>query len=78
LAVIGVYLYDNQVFEIIDTLKPSARGEYEITDVSNDYIRRGQVEYSLVTGWWTDAGTFESLFRAGQLVRAARLAEKGD
>jgi len=68
LAVIGIYMYDSHVFEIIDTLEPSERGELEITDVNNAYIQRGQMTYEIVEGWWTDAGTFESLFRASRLV----------
>ena len=61
-------MYDNSVFEIIKTLKPSDRGELEITDVNNAYIERGQMYYGHVDGWWTDAGTFESLLRASNLV----------
>ncbi|MBI1951130.1 MAG: NTP transferase domain-containing protein [Acidobacteria bacterium] len=68
-AVIGIYMYDAQVFDIISTLKPSGRGELEITDVNNAYLERGQLEHDILEGWWTDAGTFESLFRASQLVR---------
>jgi glucose-1-phosphate thymidylyltransferase len=68
LAVIGIYMYDNQVFKIAKGLKPSARGELEITDVNNEYIRRGSMTYSIIDGWWTDAGTFESLYRASKLV----------
>jgi len=68
-AVIGIYMYDAQVFDIISTLKPSGRGELEITDVNNAYLQRGQLEHDILEGWWTDAGTFESLFRASQLVR---------
>jgi len=69
-AVIGIYMYDNDVFEIIRSLKPSDRGELEITDVNNEYIKRGTMAYSILEGWWTDAGTsFESLFRASSLVR---------
>jgi glucose-1-phosphate thymidylyltransferase len=68
LAVIGIYLYDNRVFEIIKTLKPSARGELEITDVNNAYIGLGQMSYGMLEGWWTDAGTFDSLLRASRLV----------
>jgi glucose-1-phosphate thymidylyltransferase len=67
-AVIGIYMYDNQVFDIAKTLKPSARGELEITDVNNEYIKRGSMTYSIIEGWWTDAGTFESLYRASKLV----------
>ncbi len=67
-AVIGVYLYDNDVFNIIKTLKPSHRGELEITDVNNRYIEKGLMTWDILEGWWTDAGTFESLLRANQLV----------
>jgi glucose-1-phosphate thymidylyltransferase len=67
-AVIGIYMYDSQVFDIARNLKPSARGELEITDVNNEYIRRGSMRYSIIEGWWTDAGTFESLYRASSLV----------
>jgi glucose-1-phosphate thymidylyltransferase len=67
-AVTGVYLYDAAVFDIIRTLKPSHRGELEITDVNNTYIAQGTATYDILPGWWTDAGTFESLHRANQLV----------
>lgn len=67
-AVIGVYLYDARVFEIIKGLSPSARGELEITDVNNRYIAWGDLHHSLIDGWWTDAGTVESLYRAATLV----------
>ena len=67
-AVIGIYMYDREVFEIIKTLKPSGRGELEITDVNNAYIARDQMYYGLLEGWWTDAGTFGSLLRASNLV----------
>ncbi len=67
-AVVGVYMYDPDVFRIIQTLKPSARGELEITDVNNEYIRRENLTYDILDGWWTDAGTFESLLRASNLV----------
>ncbi len=67
-AVVGVYVYDNRVFDIIKTLEPSARGELEITDVNNRYIGWGEMSYGILDGWWTDAGTFESLLRANQLV----------
>jgi glucose-1-phosphate thymidylyltransferase len=67
-AVTGIYFYDNQVFDVIRTLEPSGRGELEITDVNNWYIRQGQLSYAILEGWWTDAGTFESLYRASQLV----------
>jgi len=68
LAIIGVYFYDSAVFDVIKTLKPSARGELEITDVNNAYIKKGQLAYDVLEGWWTDAGTFESLARANELV----------
>ncbi|MHC4414431.1 MAG: sugar phosphate nucleotidyltransferase [Planctomycetota bacterium] len=67
-AVTGIYMYDRDVFDIAKTLKPSGRGELEITDVNNEYIRRGDLTYSILEGWWSDAGTFESLYRAGCLV----------
>ena len=68
LAVIGIYLYDARVFEIIKQLEPSDRGELEITDVNNWYIRDGSMTCEVLDGWWTDAGTFESLLRAANLV----------
>jgi glucose-1-phosphate thymidylyltransferase len=67
-AIIGIYMYDNTVFDIIKTLKPSDRGELEITDVNNVYIDRGEMTWDILDGWWTDAGTFESLLKASQLV----------
>jgi glucose-1-phosphate thymidylyltransferase len=67
-AVIGIYMYDSEVYDIIRTLKPSGRGELEITDVNNAYISRGQMTWEELDGWWTDAGTFESLLRASNLV----------
>lgn len=67
-AVIGIYLYDSAVYEIIRTLKPSGRNELEITDVNNAYIERGEMTWEELNGWWTDAGTFESLLRASNLV----------
>jgi len=72
LAVIGIYMYDRQVFDFIRTLQPSGRGEFEITDVNNAYIKQGTLTYDILDGWWTDAGTFESLQRAG-----IRVAEGG-
>jgi len=68
LAVTGIYLYDEQVFDVVRTCRPSARHELEITDVNNWYLARGQLECELLEGWWTDAGTFGSLHRAGNLV----------
>jgi glucose-1-phosphate thymidylyltransferase len=67
-AVTGIYLYDGAVFDIIDTLMPSHRGELEITDVNNAYIQAGTCTYAVLDGWWTDAGTFPSLRRAGELA----------
>jgi glucose-1-phosphate thymidylyltransferase len=67
-AVIGIYMYDGRVFDIIRTLKPSGRGELEITDVNNAYIERGEMTWDELQGWWSDAGTFESLLRASNLV----------
>jgi glucose-1-phosphate thymidylyltransferase len=67
-AVVGIYLFDQEVFNIIKTLKPSARGELEITDVNNRYIEKRLMTWDILEGWWTDAGTFESLIRANQLV----------
>jgi glucose-1-phosphate thymidylyltransferase len=67
-AVIGVYLYDSTVFQKIRRLKPSGRGELEITDVNNFYIQEGLLTYEMLQGWWTDAGTFESLLHANNLV----------
>ena len=68
LAVTGVYMYDQTVFDIVKGLKPSGRGELEITDVNNAYLRRKQLEFDVLEGWWTDSGTFDSLLRANQLV----------
>ena len=67
-AVTGIYFYDARVFVIIKTLKPSGRGELEITDVNNAYIEAGQLTWDILDGWWTDAGTIESLHLANQLV----------
>ena len=67
-AVIGIYMYDGTVFDRIRKLKPSARGEFEITDVNNQYLEEGTLTYSILDGWWTDAGTLESLLRANNLV----------
>ena len=68
LAVIGIYLYDGRVFDFIKTIKPSDRGELEITDVNNAYLENGTMTWEMLHGWWTDAGTFESLLRASILV----------
>jgi glucose-1-phosphate thymidylyltransferase len=67
-AVTGIYLYDGRVFDIIKTLKPSNRGELEITDVNNYYIGQGTMTFEILDGWWTDAGTFESLYNANCLI----------
>jgi glucose-1-phosphate thymidylyltransferase len=75
-AVTGIYLYDETVFEKTKTLKPSARGELEITDVNNAYIEEGTMSFDFLEGWWTDAGTFESLLRAANLVNDTRNAKK--
>jgi len=67
-AVTGIYFYDSAVFDVIRTLKPSARGELEITHVNQAYVDKGRMGYDIIEGWWTDAGTFESLKRANELV----------
>ncbi len=75
-AVTGIYMFDSSVFKIIKTLKPSARGELEISDVNNAYIQRGLMTHDIMRGWWTDAGTFESLYHATALV-ASKNGHKG-
>jgi glucose-1-phosphate thymidylyltransferase len=67
-AVTGIYMYDKKVFDIIKTLRPSDRGELEITDVNNEYIRRGEMTFTILGGWWSDCGTHEALLRANNLV----------
>ena len=67
-AVIGYYMYDERIFDFIRRQKLSPRGEYEITDVNNEYISRGEMEYDILDGDWTDAGTFESLQIANQML----------
>lgn len=74
-AVTGIYFYDKRVFDVIRGLCPSERGELEITDVNNWYIERGEMRHEVLSGWWTDAGTFESLFRASVLVREMELGK---
>jgi len=74
-AVTGIYMYDATVFDKIRTLVPSNRGELEITDVNNAYIREGNMTFSFLEGWWTDAGTFDSLLRAANLVAQSRAKE---
>jgi len=71
-AVTGVYFFDSTVFDIIKTLKPSKRGELEISDVNNRYLRQGTMEFDVLKGFWTDAGTFDSLLRANELVACQR------
>ena len=68
-VVTGIYMYDAQVFDIIKTLKPSARNELEITDVNNAYLRRRQLDYDILDGWWTDCGLPETIYKAATLVR---------
>ncbi len=76
-AVIGIYMYDSKVFDFIRTLKPSERGELEITDVNNYYLRQEKLTWDVLEGWWTDAGTFESLLNAGNMVRQTGANKKG-
>ena len=76
LAVTGIYLYDAAVYGIVRRLRPSARGELEITDVNNAYLRKKQLRFDVLRGWWTDAGTFDSLHFANELVRAGALIEE--
>ncbi len=75
-AVTGIYMFDQYVFEIIRSLKPSARGELEITDVNNAYIERGELTFDVLRGWWTDAGTHASLARANELAKDLTLGEE--
>jgi glucose-1-phosphate thymidylyltransferase len=75
-AVTGIYMYDHTVFDKARELQPSARGELEITDVNNAYIHEGTMTYAFLDGWWTDAGTFESLLRAGNLVARDSQAQR--
>lgn len=72
-AVTGVYMYDAMVWDVVKGLKPSARGELEITDVNNAYIEAGTLQWSIMKGWWTDAGTFNSLLLANNLVKEREL-----
>jgi glucose-1-phosphate thymidylyltransferase len=74
-AVTGIYMYDATVFDKVKTLVPSRRGELEITDVNNAYIQEGTMTHSVLDGWWTDAGTFDSLLRAANLVADSRAAQ---
>lgn len=75
-AVTGIYMFDSQVFDIIKSLKPSARGELEITDVNNAYIQNGQLTFDILEGWWTDAGTHASLARANELSQEIIFGEE--
>lgn len=75
-AVTGIYMYDSSVFHIIKTLKPSGRGELEITDVNNAYIDRNELTYDVLQGWWTDAGTHESLVKANELAKSLVFGEE--
>jgi glucose-1-phosphate thymidylyltransferase len=77
-AVTGIYFYDHRVFDFIGELEPSARGELEISDVNNMYLAAGLLEWSLLEGWWTDAGTFASLLRASNLVAEGGANKDGD
>jgi glucose-1-phosphate thymidylyltransferase len=77
-AVVGVYFYDWTVFNRVRTLKPSGRGEFEITDVNNSYISDGSLSHEILDGWWTDAGTFESLWRASNLAHEKATKVVGD
>jgi len=75
-AVTGIYMYDHNVFDIIKPLKPSGRGELEITDVNNAYIERGTMTYDILDGWWSDAGTFDSLLHSSKLVAESKAGKK--
>ncbi|NQX66704.1 NTP transferase domain-containing protein [Paenibacillus alba] len=75
-AVTGIYMFDNSVFDIVKSLKPSGRGELEITDVNNAYIERNELTYDILQGWWTDAGTHASLAKANELARDLYFGEE--
>lgn len=75
-AVTGIYMYDAEVFEIIRSLQPSSRGELEITDVNNAYIANGKLTFDILHGWWTDAGTHESLMKANELAQNIRFGKE--
>ena len=75
-CVTGIYMYDHEVFQYIDAAQPSDRNELEITDVNNMYIKNNQLEYDILKGWWIDAGTHESLFKAIQYVNNNPIGEK--
>lgn len=75
-AVTGIYMYDAKVFDIVKTLRPSGRGELEITDVNNAYIDAEALTYDILKGWWTDAGTYGSLMKANELAQDIRFGEE--
>jgi len=75
-VVTGIYMYDHKVFDIVRTLKPSGRGELEITDVNNAYLKLNELHYDILDGWWTDCGMPETLYRASTLIREKALWEK--
>ena len=75
-ACTGLYMYDNQVFDVIKTLKPSQRGEFEITDVNNFYIKQGTATHEILEGFWSDAGTFKTLFESSEFMRKKELSEE--
>lgn len=75
-AVTGLYLYDHRVFDVIRTLTPSQRGEYEITDVNNWYLQKGEMAYKILNGFWTDAGTIETLYHASRIVKEKEQKEE--
>ncbi|WP_242221180.1 sugar phosphate nucleotidyltransferase [Bacillus cereus group sp. BfR-BA-01380] len=77
-AVTGIYMYDSHVFQYVKDLRPSARGELEITDLNNAYIKEGTLTYDIFEGWWTDAGTHSSLYHANTLAKDIRLREEED
>lgn len=68
-AITGIFCFDSQVWGIIDTLSPSRRGELEVVDIHNQYLSKNQLEYSICYGWWSDAGTFESLYQSSRFIR---------
>jgi dTDP-glucose pyrophosphorylase len=70
-AVTGIYFYDYSVFDVIDRLKPSGRGELEVTDINQHYVSNGKLAFELFEGWWTDAGTHSSFARANDLIRSS-------
>lgn len=78
MAVTGLYLYDNTVFDKISCIKPSTRGELEITDINNMYVKDGRMEYQIIEGFWSDAGTFNSLYNASEFVKKSIDNKKGD